>query len=125
MVISWYPGHMRTASRELTRIVKESQAIIELVDARAPESSSNPMLAALTDGLPKITVLTKGDLANQDTTICWKKFIEETSKTRCLVSDYDNPINTRNLLKEINSILSKRLSANTVSYTHLTLPTKA
>ena len=83
MVISWYPGHMRTASRELTRIVKESQAIIELVDARAPESSSNPMLAALTDGLPKITVLTKGDLANQDTTICWKKFIEETSKTRC------------------------------------------
>ena len=112
MVISWYPGHMRAASRELKRIVKESQAIIELVDARAPESSSNPMLKALTDDLPKITVLTKGDLANQDTTICWKKFIEETSKTRCLVSDYDNPINTRNLLKEINSILSKRLSAN-------------
>ena len=70
------------------------------------------MLKALTNDLPKITVLTKGDLANQDTTICWKKFIEETSKTRCLVSDYDNPINTRNLLKEINSILSKRLSAN-------------
>ena len=112
MVISWYPGHMRAASRELKSIVKESQAIIELVDARAPESSSNPMLKALTDDLPKITVLTKGDLANQDTTICWKKFIEETSKTRCLVSDYDNPINTRNLLKEINSILSKRLSAN-------------
>ena len=112
MVISWYPGHMRTASRELKRIVKESQAVIELVDARAPESSSNPMLKALTNDLPKITVLTKGDLANQDTTICWKKFIEETSKTRCLVSDYDNPINTRNLLKEINSILSKRLSAD-------------
>ena len=112
MVISWYPGHMRAASRELKRIVKESQAIIELVDARAPESSSNPMLKVLTDGLPKITILTKGDLANQDTTTCWKKFIEETSKTRCLVSDYDNPINTRNLLKEINSILSKRLSAN-------------
>jgi len=98
---------MRAASRELKRIVKESQAIIELVDARAPESSSNPMLKALTDDLPKITVLTKGDLANQDTTICWKKFIEETSKTRCLVSDYDNPINTRNLLKEINSISNR------------------
>ena len=57
MAISWYPGHMRAASRELKRIVKESQAIIELVDARAPVSSSNPMLKALTDDLPKITVL--------------------------------------------------------------------
>ena len=112
MVISWYPGHMRTASRELKRIVKESQAIIELVDARAPESSSNPMLEALTNGLPKITVLTKSDLANQDTTTYWKKFIEENSKTRCLVSSYDNPISAHNLLKELNSILSKGLSVN-------------
>ena len=112
MVISWYPGHMRKASRELKRIVKESQAIIELVDARAPESSSNPKLMELTDGLPRITVLTKGDLANQDTTERWKKSIEENSKTRCLINDYYNPISTRVLLKELDSILRNRPSAN-------------
>ena len=112
MAISWYPGHMRKASRELKRIVKESQAIIELLDARAPESSSNPKLMELTDGLPRITLLTKGDLADQDTTERWKNAIEKNSKTRCLVNDYDNPIRTHILQKELNLILRDCPSAN-------------
>ena len=112
MVISWYPGHMRKATRELKRIVKESQVIIELVDARAPQSSANPTLMDLTGGLPKVTVLTKGDLANQDTTEQWKKFIEENSKTRCLVNDHHNPISTRILLKELDSLLHNSPSPN-------------
>ena len=106
MAISWYPGHMRKASRELKSIVKESHAVIELVDARAPESSSNPTLTPLTKGLPRIILLTKGDLADQKTTNLWQKFIESKSEAKCLINDNDNPISVRRFLRELESLLS-------------------
>ena len=110
MVISWYPGHMRRASRELKGIVRESHAVIELRDARAPESSSNPTLKPLSKGLPRMILLTKGDLADPETTKLWQKFIESESKTKCLINDYDNPISTRKFLRELEALLSDALN---------------
>ena len=105
MVISWFPGHMRKASRELKNIVKESHAIIELVDARAPESSSNPTLRNLTRGLPRIILLTKGDLADRDTTDLWQKSLQSITETRCLINDYETQISLQTLLTELDLLL--------------------
>ena len=109
MVISWYPGHMRRASRELKSIVKKSHAVIELLDARAPKSSSNPTLKPLIRGLPRIILLTKGDLADLETTKLWQKFIVSKSETKCLISDYDNPISVHKFLNELKSLVSGTL----------------
>ena len=106
MVISWYPGHMRRANRELKCIVKESHAVIELVDARAPKSSSNPTLKPLIRGLPRIILLTKGDLADPETTKLWQNFIESKLETKCLINDYDNPISVHKFLNELKSLVS-------------------
>lgn len=68
MPISWYPGHMHKASKELTKIMRETQAVIEVLDARIPESSCNPLLASIRKDLPCIRILNKADLADNDVT---------------------------------------------------------
>ena len=110
MVISWFPGHMRKASRELKNIVKESHAIIELVDARAPESSSNPTLKNLTRGLPRIILFTKGDLADRDTTNLWQKSLQSITETRCLINDYETQISLQTLLTELDLLLGNNVN---------------
>tara|TARA_B100001029_G_C14945223_1_gene385530 strand:- start:119 stop:883 length:765 start_codon:yes stop_codon:yes gene_type:complete len=86
--------------------VKESHAVIELVDARAPKSSSNPTLKPLIRGLPRIILLTKGDLADPETTKLWQNFIESKLETKCLINDYDNPISVHKFLNELKSLVS-------------------
>ena len=79
MVISWYPGHMYKARKELIKVSKGAHAIIELVDARAPQSSSNPILASSEFKLPRVKILTKADLADRKTTSLWKTCLLYTS----------------------------------------------
>ena len=44
MSIQWYPGHMRKATREMTKILSSVDVILEVLDARAPVSTSNPVI---------------------------------------------------------------------------------
>jgi ribosome biogenesis GTPase A len=71
MAIQWFPGHMHLTRKAITERVKETDVVIELLDARLPGSSANPMLAELTSGKPALKVLNKQDLADPACTELW------------------------------------------------------
>ena len=71
MAISWYPGHMHKASKELVKVMHQTDAVIEVLDARIPESSCNPLLANIREGRPCIRILNKSDLADDKVTQAW------------------------------------------------------
>ncbi len=71
MAIQWFPGHMHLTRKAITERIKETDVVIELLDARLPGSSANPMLAELTAGTPSLKVLNKQDLADPSVTEQW------------------------------------------------------
>ncbi|SFK26368.1 Ras superfamily GTP-binding protein YlqF [Halobacillus dabanensis] len=71
MTIQWFPGHMAKAKREVAEKLKLVDFVIELVDARAPLSSQNPMLHGILQEKPKMIVLMKKDLADPVITDQW------------------------------------------------------
>ena len=71
MSIQWFPGHMHLTRKAIEARVKEIDVFIELLDARLPGSSANPMLAELTAGRPTVKVLNKQDLADPERTATW------------------------------------------------------
>lgn len=71
MPINWFPGHMNRARREIGDAIRKVHVVIELVDARLPISSRNPLLAELAKGKPVLTLFSKSDLADPKTTAAW------------------------------------------------------
>jgi len=71
MPIHWFPGHMNRARREIAAAIRKVDVVIELVDARLPISSRNPLLAKLARDRPVLTILSKSDLADPQTTEAW------------------------------------------------------
>ncbi|MAI25438.1 MAG: ribosome biogenesis GTPase YlqF, partial [Spirochaeta sp.] len=64
MTINWFPGHMNKARRELAETLRRTDVVIEVLDARLPRSSRNPMLAELRQETPVLILLNKADLAD-------------------------------------------------------------
>ena len=65
MIINWYPGHMAKARRLIEGNLKIIDVAIELVDARIPMSSTNPMIGQLLGQKPSIVVMNKADYEQQ------------------------------------------------------------
>ncbi len=71
--INWYPGHMKK-TRELIRDnLKAVDAVVEVVDARIPASSRNPIIGELTAGKVRIIALNKADLADEKGVALWEE----------------------------------------------------
>lgn len=75
--VQWFPGHMAKARREAEEKIKLVDLVIELVDARIPESSRNPMIAEIIGQKPSILVLNKRDLADHKMTQAWLDYYQE------------------------------------------------
>ena len=85
MSIQWFPGHMHLTRKAIEARVKDIDVFIELLDARLPGSSANPMLAELTAGRPTLKVLNKPDLADPDRTAQWLAHYNAQPDTRAVV----------------------------------------
>ena len=70
MSLQWFPGHMGKARRELAALMPSQDVLIEVLDARMPASSHNPLVTDLWGARPRIQVLTMSDLANPAVTNC-------------------------------------------------------
>lgn len=75
--IQWFPGHMAKARREISEKMKLIDIVIELVDARAPLSSKNPMFDQVCNNKPRLIVMTKKDLADDQITARWIEYFEQ------------------------------------------------
>ncbi len=71
MAIQWYPGHMHKARKQIEEIISKIDLVIEVLDARIPYSSENPMIQTLRKNTPCIKILNKADLADPDITQMW------------------------------------------------------
>ena len=69
--IQWYPGHMAKAKRQIQEQLKLVDVVIEVVDARLPESSRNPELNQLIQHKDHLIILNKSDLADPQVTKQW------------------------------------------------------
>mgnify|MGYP006343795911 CR=1 FL=1 len=87
MAIQWFPGHMHLTRKAIEERIKEIDVVIELLDARLPGSSANPMLAQLTAGKPALKVLNKQDLADPARTQEWLAHFNAMPGTRALGLD--------------------------------------
>jgi ribosome biogenesis GTPase A len=91
MNIQWYPGHMHKASKEIKEILPQVDLIIEILDARIPFSSQNPMLNTLRGDKPCIKVLNKCDLADADITQHWQTYLEREQGVKTLALSIEQP----------------------------------
>ncbi|HLS09491.1 ribosome biogenesis GTPase YlqF [Lentibacillus sp.] len=77
MAIQWFPGHMAKAKREVEEKLKLTDFVMELVDARAPLSSQNPMFQDVLQEKPKMIVMMKKDLADSSITEKWLSYFND------------------------------------------------
>lgn len=77
MLIQWFPGHMTKTKRMMEEHLKAVDVVAELLDARIPVSSANPMVEELVSGKPRIIILNKADLANPRATDQWISYYEK------------------------------------------------
>lgn len=69
--IQWFPGHMRKALGEIQVRILRADLVVEVLDARAPQSTHNPVLADVATQTPVLHVLSKQDLADPTVTTAW------------------------------------------------------
>jgi ribosome biogenesis GTPase A len=86
MAIQWYPGHMAKARRQVQEKLSQIDVVIEIVDARTPLSSRNPMIEELVEQKPRLVLLNKADLADPEMTKRWLEYFE-TEFSKSLVID--------------------------------------
>lgn len=84
MAIQWFPGHMHKARKEIKKVMSDVDVVIEILDARIPFSSSNPMIQNLKGEKPCIKILNKADLADPNIVKRWQAFYEKDEATKTL-----------------------------------------
>ncbi len=87
MTIEWYPGHMAKAKRQIAEVMPKIDIVIEVLDARLPVSSANPMLEKLRGNKPCIKVLNKSDLADPDVTASWVEYFDQQKGVKAIPLD--------------------------------------
>ncbi len=90
MLINWYPGHMHKARRKVKEILPRVDVVIEILDARIPHSSTNPMIETLRGEKPFLKVLSKSDLADPAVTEAWQAHFKEQRNMDSLAITTDN-----------------------------------
>ncbi len=91
MHIQWYPGHMHKANKEIKETLPKIDLIIEVLDARIPFSSQNPMLSSVRGDKPCIRVLSKMDLADPILTEQWQAYLEQEAGVKTLAVTTQEP----------------------------------
>ncbi|MDN6321550.1 MAG: ribosome biogenesis GTPase YlqF [Halomonas sp.] len=95
-MLGWFPGHMNKARRQIQEVLPEIDVVIEVLDARLPYSSANPMLAVLTRHKPVLKILYRADLAYPERTAEWVAYFDAQENMRALAV---TTTNTRELKK--------------------------
>ena len=93
MPIQWFPGHMASARKKAAEAMAMTDVVIEVVDARLPEASSNPMIAELRRfrNRPCLKLLNKSDLADPEATRAWMDFYNRQPGVKAVAISAKSP----------------------------------
>lgn len=108
MAIHWYPGHMHKANKEIKETLSAIDLIIEVLDARIPYSSQNPLLSTIRGDKPCIKILTKSDLADPDLTRQWQTWLEQERDVKTLPLTTEHPEQMRQLIELCKKMMLNR-----------------
>lgn len=96
--IQWFPGHMHKARKEIEEVIPQVDVIIEVLDARIPFSSENPMISSLRGDKPCVKVLNKRDLADPELTERWIEHFEKEQGVKAIAI-------TTSVKEEVNHVM--------------------
>ena len=106
--INWYPGHMAKARREIGEAMSKVDLVFELVDARCPEASRNPILNELIGKKPRIIILNKADLADEKVNKMWiERFKKENQSA--ILADSVKGTGVKEIVKAAYLIMDEKL----------------
>jgi ribosome biogenesis GTPase A len=93
MSIQWFPGHMTSARRKAAETMEFTDVVIEVLDARAPEASCNPMIEELRlhRQRPCLKILNKSDLADPIATQAWLNFYNQQAGVKAVALSCKSP----------------------------------
>lgn len=110
MNINWFPGHMKKTADSLKASAKLVDVVVELLDARIPYSSENPMIEEIFAQKHMITVLNKSDLSDSEVNMKWIRHFKELGREAFLLNSLDRT-SMKNLIRKIEDTeTGKRLS---------------
>jgi ribosome biogenesis GTPase A len=129
MTIQWFPGHMAKARREITEKLKLIDVVIELVDARIPISSRNPMIDEIVKNKPRLVLLNKADMADPAVTKEWQHYFDKQNIKSIAVNSQTGqgiqqiPLAAKELMKDkINKIIEKGMNPRAIRALILGIP---
>jgi len=105
MAINWYPGHMKKARREIGKAMSQVDFVIELLDARIPYSSENPLVASLRRGKPSLKILNKADLADPAVTKRWIAHLQREREVKAVAMNWKETKRIRGLMEQGKRLL--------------------
>ncbi len=108
MAIQWFPGHMHLTRQAIAARIKSIDVVIELLDARLPGSSSNPLLGELAGHRPTLKVLNKQDLADPERTQAWLAWYGAQADTRAIALDASDRAPARRLIEACRQLAPSR-----------------
>lgn len=103
--IQWFPGHMTKTRRLIEADLKMVDAVVEVIDARIPMSSRNPVIDELCTGKPRIMIMNKCDVADEKATAEWKKYFEKRGMS-VIVCDCRSGKGLNSFLPSVKRLLS-------------------
>ncbi|MFC5649031.1 ribosome biogenesis GTPase YlqF [Paenibacillus solisilvae] len=109
MTIQWFPGHMTRARRQIQDKLKLIDIAIELLDARIPISSRNPMIEEILGGKPRLILLNKSDLADSRTTERWMAYFAEQGHTSIAI-DSSTGTKVNEISVKVKELLHEKIS---------------
>ncbi|KQT37228.1 MULTISPECIES: ribosome biogenesis GTPase YlqF [unclassified Methylophilus] len=86
MAIQWYPGHMTSARKKAEETLEHIDVVIEVLDARVPAASHNPMIEEMRNfrQRPNLKILNKADLADPQITQAWLNYFNSQPNTKAV-----------------------------------------
>jgi ribosome biogenesis GTPase A len=111
MTIQWFPGHMTRARREIEEKLKLIDIAIELLDARVPESSRNPMVDQILKGKPRLVLLNKSDLADPQVTDKWMRHFADSEKLDALPIDATTGFGVKEIIPRAKTLVAHKIEA--------------
>lgn len=106
MSINWFPGHMHKAIKDIKEILPKVDLIIEVIDARIPYSSANPVIEQFRADKPCIKLLSKSDLADPAVTQLWLDYLQQDKNVKAIAVTTQQPEQIRSLLGVCKNLLA-------------------
>ncbi len=107
MTIQWFPGHMAKARRQVSENLKLVDIVFELVDARLPLSSRNPMIDEVIHQKPRLLILNKQDMADETETRRWIEYFAQKGFKAVAINSFEGK-GLQSVIKAAQEILAEK-----------------